>query len=148
MNRRLAFTASLLGAAGMGAGLMYFLDPARGGRRRAIVRQKATSAATKMTDAAMTLGALSRDARNRAHGLLAEARGRFRSEQVDDEILEARVRAKMGHKIHHADQVSVTADHGRVTLAGQVVAAEAETLRACVAAVRGVKQIADRTEVH
>ena len=148
MNRRLAFMASMVGAASVGAGLMYFLDPARGRRRRAIVRQKATSAAIQMTDAVVSLGGLSRDMRNRAYGMMAETRSRLRCEDVDDEVLEARVRAKMGHKIHHADKVTVTADHGRVTLAGQVIAAEAEAMRACVAAVRGVKQIADETEIH
>lgn len=148
MNRRLVFLASMVGAAGMGAGMMFFLDPDRGRRRRAIVRQKATSAASQMTDAVVSLGGFSRDARNRAYGLMAETRSRLRREEVDDEVLEARVRARMGHNIHNADKVKVTADHGRVTLAGQVVASEAEALRACVAAVRGVRQIADNTEVH
>ena len=148
MNRRLAMMASVLGAAGMGAGMMFFLDPARGKRRRALVRQKATSATTRMAGAAVTLGGLSRDLRNRTYGLLAETRNRFRSEDVGDDVLQARVRAKMGHCIHNADKVTVTADHGHVTLAGQVIATEAEALRACVAAVRGVKQLADNTEVH
>jgi osmotically-inducible protein OsmY len=148
MNRRLAFMASMLGAAGMGAGLMYFLDPDRGARRRALVRHKATSAATRMSRATDALGGLSRDMRNRAYGVVAETRSRMRKEDVDDAVLEARVRSQMGHKIRHADGVEVTADHGRVTIAGRHAAAEAEALRACVAAVRGVKQIADRIEVH
>jgi hypothetical protein len=59
----------LLGAIGVGAGLMYVLDPERGGRRRGLFRDKAVSAINKTGDA---LGTTSRDIANRAAGLWAE----------------------------------------------------------------------------
>jgi osmotically-inducible protein OsmY len=149
MNKRLALAGGILGGVAAGAGLMYFLDPDRGRRRRAGVRQKAASAAARATGVAETLGARSRDVRNRAYGAVAEAKKRLRREpEVDDGVLEARVRARMGHEIGHPGWVDVKADHGRVTLAGRVPAAEAEALRSCVASVKGVKQVADRVEVH
>jgi hypothetical protein len=53
----------LLGGSGIGAGLMYALDPERGGRRRGIVRDKAVSAINKT---GAVLGTTSRDVANRA----------------------------------------------------------------------------------
>ncbi len=40
----------LLGGIGVGAGLMYVFDPDRGGRRRALMRDKVESAANQATD--------------------------------------------------------------------------------------------------
>src|SRR5687767_1322521 len=86
----------ILGAFAAGAALMYFLDPGRGARRRAVARDKAVHALHKTGDAAETTG---RDLRNRAQGLVAEIRGRFQREDVDDDVLVARVRAAMGRTI-------------------------------------------------
>jgi uncharacterized membrane protein len=61
-----------LGAFGMGVALMYFLDPGRGARRRALVRDKIVHGLHKTEDAAETTA---RDLRNRAQGLAAEVRG-------------------------------------------------------------------------
>ena len=54
-----------------GAALMYFLDPQGGGRRRALVRDKATSWAHQAEDYA---DKTARDLSNRATGLAHEAR--------------------------------------------------------------------------
>lgn len=149
MNRQLTLASGILGGVAAGIGLMYFLDPDRGRRRRADVRQKAASMASRVTGASETFGARSRDMRNRAYGMVAETRKRLRRErEVDDGILEARVRSRMGHEIGHPNWVDVRADHGCVTLAGHIPAAEADALRSCVASVKGVKQVADMVEVH
>ena len=58
--------AAIISGAGMGALLMYFLDPDRGRRRRAMVQDQATKARRKLSDAA---DATARDVRHRGSGL-------------------------------------------------------------------------------
>jgi hypothetical protein len=78
MNKALA----LLGGVGIGAGLMYLLDPDRGRGRRTVMRDKARSAVNKTGD---TLGAKSRDLKNRAQGAMVEASSMMgRSRQQGD----------------------------------------------------------------
>ena len=59
----------LLGGVGLGAALMYMLDPDQGRRRRALARDKIVSASNKTGKA---IGKKSRDLRNRAQGVIAE----------------------------------------------------------------------------
>jgi hypothetical protein len=59
----------LLGGVALGAGLMYILDPDRGRRRRALLRDQLVSASNKASDA---VGKTSRDLSNRAQGVIAE----------------------------------------------------------------------------
>lgn len=56
---------------GLGAGLMYFLDPDRGRRRRAFVRDKANHL-LHTTEA--FAGTTRRDLSNRTRGVIAEVR--------------------------------------------------------------------------
>jgi len=62
MNRACA----LLGGVGLGAGLMYFLDPDLGRRRRSFARDKAVRLAHEARDAA---DVVAKDMSNRAQGL-------------------------------------------------------------------------------
>ena len=62
--------ATLLCGVAAGAALMYFLDPDRGGRRRALLRDKLVGLSNDLGDAAASKA---RDLRNRAQGLVAEA---------------------------------------------------------------------------
>lgn len=64
-------TASLLTGIGLGAALMYVLDPERGRRRRALARDKAVAFANKTGRA---VAKTSRDLGNRAKGVAAEVR--------------------------------------------------------------------------
>ena len=135
----------ILGAFGLGAAVMYFLDPGRGARRRAIVRDKLVHGLRRGEDAATTT---TRDLRNRAQGLAAEARGRFAREDVDDIVLVERVRAEMGRVVSHPSSITATATDGRVTLSGPILAREAEELLSRVRSVRGVGDVVDRLERH
>src|SRR5256885_15114097 len=56
----------------IGAGLMYFFDPEAGRRRRALVRDKAVH---YQKETAKYASDTTRDLRNRAYGVYAEARG-------------------------------------------------------------------------
>lgn len=73
-------TMWLLGAAGIGAGLMYLLDPDRGTTRRATIKDQAVG----MTNGATTaLNSKARDLKNRASGLVAESKNLFNRNQTD-----------------------------------------------------------------
>ncbi|MFN6964343.1 MAG: hypothetical protein ACK4S4_11330 [Pyrinomonadaceae bacterium] len=61
---------TILGGLGVGAALMYFFDPQEGSRRRALVKDKATSINDRAQDA---ISGRVQDVTNRAKGLLHEA---------------------------------------------------------------------------
>ena len=136
---------TLLSGVGLGAGLMYLLDPAGGRRRRALVRDKTAHALHKGGGAALKT---SRHVGNRAKGLAAGVSSRLQREDVADEVIVARVRAKLGHHVSQPSLVGVVAEDGRVTLSGPVPTEEAGPLLGAVRAVRGVKEIDDRLEVQ
>src|SRR5918996_1274455 len=98
MNRQLA----LLGGIGLGATLMYLVDPDRGKRRRARMRDKLSSVTHKAPDA---ISATARDISNRMRGLAAQAASTFSSENVSDEVLVARVRSKIGRIVSHPSSI-------------------------------------------
>jgi hypothetical protein len=62
----------LLTAFGIGALSMYFFDPVSGRRRRALLRDQLVHAQHQVADYAE---GTAKDLRNRAYGLVAEARG-------------------------------------------------------------------------
>jgi BON domain len=136
----------LLGCVGFGVGLMYLFDPNIGRRRRALIRDK-TRAYWHKTGT--FIGQTARDARNRTRGLVAEARTSFRSTaSPDDTVLEARVRAQLGHAISHGGAIRVTAHEGRVTLSGPISPSAADKLLTTVASVAGVSEVVNHLEVR
>jgi hypothetical protein len=137
--------SALLWGLAAGAGLMYFYDPDRGNRRRALLRDRMVR---MRNDARDTLEAASRDLSNRSYGLWAELTSICSLDPVSDETLAARVRARMGHLISHPRAIQVTANQGRVTLSGPILASEVDTLLNGVAGVRGVMGVENRLEVH
>ena len=141
MNREV----TLLSGIGIGAALMYMLDPDRGRRRRALVRDKFVSAANKTPDA---IGATARDLSNRARGLVAEVGSLFGGEEASDEVIEARVRSQMGRVVSHPRSIEVVANQGRVTLRGPALAHEVGDLLSCVSSVSGVREVDNQLEVH
>ncbi len=62
---------TILGGLGAGAALMYFLDPDRGTRRRALVRDKAVGLSN---DVKQNVTGYSKHLKNRATGMYHEAR--------------------------------------------------------------------------
>lgn len=144
MNREATLLA---GGIGLGAALMYILDPDRGRRRRALVRDQLVSAGHRLPDA---VGATARDLSNRARGLAAEVGAMFASEEeeVSDEVLVARVRSEMGWVVSHPHAIDLTAEQGRVTLSGPILAREVDELLSCASRVRGVIDVENRLEVH
>jgi uncharacterized membrane protein len=136
---------SLISGIGIGAGLMYLLDPDRGNQRRALVRDQVVHSWHTTGDA---LDTTTRDMSHRAVGFAAEARSRLRREDITDEVLIERVRSKIGRVVSHPRSIAVTAHQGRVTLSGPILAREVDNLLAAVAAVRGVTDVENWLEVH
>ena len=62
----------VLGAFGIGALVMYFFDPVSGNRRRALLRDQMVHARHEIGEYAE---GTAKDLRNRAYGMVAEARG-------------------------------------------------------------------------
>ena len=139
-----ALTRLLVGAA-IGAGVMYLLDPDGGRRRRAVLRDQLVSAGHRTSDA---VGATSRDVTNRARGVVAELRGRLSREEVGDDVLRERVRARIGSVIGRAGAIETHVSDGRVTLRGPVLSEEVERLLRGVRGVRGVGEVDSQLEVH
>jgi hypothetical protein len=137
--------ASLATGVGVGAALMYLLDPDRGRRRRALVRDRAVHLARLGRDAA---GATSRDLSQRGYGVAASVAGAFTPQTDDDDVLVARVRSKLGRVTSHPHAVEVTANSGVVTLRGPILEAETPDVLRATRRVRGVSNVVDALERH
>jgi predicted transcriptional regulator len=143
-----AGSSALIGAACLAAGaaLMYLLDPARGGYRRALVRDKAVRLYNSAGD---VLGATARDVSNRATGLAAETRSKFESEEpVSDEKLAQRVKSRIGHEISHPHAIDVIVRDACVIVQGPIVSNEVDVLLSCIRSIPGVRNVESRLEVH
>jgi hypothetical protein len=136
---------SVLVGAGAGAGLMYLLDPDLGNRRRALVRDQLVRARHLTEDA---MDATSRDVRNRARGVVAELRARLTSEDVTDDVLQERVRARLGQTVRYARSIETSVADGHVTLRGPVLADDVARVVRRVGQVPGVRAVDNRLEVH
>jgi hypothetical protein len=136
---------SLLVGAGAGAGLMYLLDPAQGNRRRALMRDQLVRARHLTGDA---MDATSRDMRNRARGVVAELRAHLIPEDVSDDVLQERVRARLGQTIRYARSIETSVTNGDVTLRGPVLADDVTRVVRRVGQVPGVRSVDNRLDVH
>ncbi len=131
-------TAAIVGGVGLGAALMYFFDPDRGKRRRALVRDKIEAAGNQATCYA---GKMGRDLRNRAYGVVAETKSLFQRDEATDEVIADRVRAKLGRYQLHLGSLDVQATEGTVVLSGSILADELAKVLRAAKFVRGVKRV-------
>lgn len=131
---------------GLGAGIMYLADPQEGKRRRARLRDAVVRTSHTVEAAA---GTASRDVENRFVGLAARALASLVEKPAPaDEVLAARVRARVGRLVSHPGAIEVKAASGRITLSGPVFEAEVEQLVKGVRAVPGVTEIDNHLEPH
>ena len=136
---------NLLTGAGIGAGLAYLFDPVQGNRRRSLLRDQVVHAMTKSCAGA---DATWRDILHRSYGTMAEMRGALSGDDASDDVLCARVRAKIGRYVSHPSSIEVKANNGRVTLSGPILAHEVDDLMTAVSSVKGVGEVENRLEVH
>jgi BON domain len=141
MNKGLTFGAGL----GLGTGLMFLLDPDRGRRRRALLRDKCLWSARKTVEA---FEVTKRDLANRAQGIASTIQSTFSSAPADDAVITDRVRSKLGRVVSHPGAIEVTTQNGAVTLAGPILAAEVPYVLGCVNRISGVKEVVNKLEVH
>jgi uncharacterized membrane protein len=136
---------TMLSGLGLGAALMYISDPNKGKRRRAEARNKVTHTVNIANDA---IGKTSRDIANRVTGIAAEMESLFTCSKASDDVLSARVRSELGRLVSHPHAIEVAVAEGRVTLSGQILAAEVDELIESASAIRGVTGVENRLEVH
>ena len=134
-----------IGGLGLGAGLMFIFDPSRGRRRRALIRDRIVHTGHLLAHA---IGVTSRDLSNRASGMLAIGNHLFDREAVSNEVLLARVRARLGRSVSHPHAISVTVTNGHVTLSGPVLAQELGRALAGLSSVRGIRKVENLLTVH
>lgn len=137
--------AGLISAATIGASLMYLFDPDRGRRRRGEIRNKVRHINHIATDAA---GKTGRDLQNHIIGVVSEMQSLLRREKVSDDVLEARIRSKLGRIVSHPHAIEVKAIEGLVILRGPILTAEVHPLLNAVAVIRGVRNIENHLELH
>jgi len=136
---------TMLAGIGVGAAIMYTLDPQTGRRRRAVARDKITSALNKTGDA---FGTFSSDVANRARGVYSETTSKVTREPVTDNVLAERVRSRIGRFSSHPGSIEVTVSGGRLTLRGPILKEEVNDVLRSTRDVRGVVDVNDQLEVH
>jgi len=151
-------TTGAIGALALGAGLMFLLDPSQGRRRRAIIRDKTTSAAHRSARYARSTG---RHIANKATGLAHEAGsyassavsavkgavGAGTNERVDDMTLAERARAAIG-RLSNTGNVSCRVEGGRAILTGNIPASGVERVVAVVGGLTGINGVDNRLDVR
>jgi uncharacterized membrane protein len=146
MERKRGNSIATLGAAaGLGALLMYALDPQQGRARVAVARDKAARwvhSGREFAESGL------RDLAGRGKGVVSELGATLRNEPVSDERLAERVRAHLGRWVSHPRAIRITVVDGRVTLSGMVLGHEEHGLLHGLMALRGVRGIENRLEAH
>jgi uncharacterized membrane protein len=139
--------AKWMQGAAFGAVAMYLLDPDRGRRRRALYQDKIHSLTVKTSDA---IDVAMRDFGNRLDGIQARINRLLsrRHDAPDDQVIVARVRAKLGRIISHSHAIGVTAQQGHLILSGPILAHEKAALLDSVRTVRGVTDVEDKLQIH
>lgn len=131
----------LVGGLALGALAMFISDPSQGRRRRALLQDKMNSATHKTSK---LMDRVIRDTHNRLLGLQAQARrilGTKSVKPIDDHVLEARVRSRLGREIPEFEKVHIRASQGTISLSGNITAEEESRLLEIVEAIPGVDAV-------
>lgn len=137
----------LLAGAG-GYALASLTDPARGKRRRALVRDRATHLANRSGRFTYVAGL---DLAHRLKGVFARARAllRGRRQTAPAKVLTARIRSQLGRAVSHPHAIAVRVlDGGIVELTGDVLTAEHRPLLRAVRSAVGPLAIHDGVRLH
>ena len=135
---------TLLTSIGLGAGLMYFMDPQHGARRRTMVVDKANRFVNNIDE---SIDIAVEDARNRARGVLSEMTARLSDQGAPDWILEERVRSNLGRLMRHTRALDIRADGGRIYLSGPVLREDEDAIVKAAIRTRGVHGVENQLQV-
>jgi osmotically-inducible protein OsmY len=128
-----------------GAGLMYFLDPDGGKRRRALMRDQLEKMSHTASEQAEVLA---KQAADKARGVMAETSRRLKPDEASDETLAARIRSEMGRIVSHPHAVEVRVQNGVVMLNGSILAHEVQPLVNKITGMPGVRAVEDHLQLH
>lgn len=124
---------------------MYYLDPLRGKRRRALVRDQFVRIQhrTGNRGRAATLNLF-----QRTRGLAVRSGSRIRSSVIkpdtSDPVIIAHARAILGHSVSHPRSVEILANNGQLIVSGELNRAEASRLFRRLRKIPGVMDIESR----
>ena len=135
---------TLLTSIGLGAGLMYFLDPQHGTRRRTMVIDRANRFVNNVDE---SIDIAVQDARNRARGVLSEMTARLSDQESPDWILEERVRSNLGRLARHTRALDIRADGGRIYLSGPILRGDEDAVVKAALRTRGVHGVENQLQV-
>ena len=146
-NNKWTLVGSAGVGAGLGAGLMYLLDPQGGRGRRAVARDKSVSAIKNGGKAAAKT---SRHLGNKTKGLVSQAGSKLRRGDLADEgeALLKQVRRKIRRTASHPMAVEVLVKEGNVVLHGLILASEVEGLLAAIQTIEGIAAVENQLEIH
>ena len=135
---------TLLVSIGIGAGLMYFLDPQHGNRRRAMVRDQVNRWINSLDE---SINTARQDLRNRTRGVLSEWTAKLGDQGAPDWILEERVRSNLGRIARHTRAIDVRADGGYIYLGGPVLREDRDEIVKTASRTRGVYGVEDELQL-
>ena len=129
---------------GAGAAAMYLFDPTRGRARRHKLLDRSGRACRR---SGRLLEGIGKHLANRISGIAAGTGAALRNTAISDEQLVGRVRAKLGRLCSHAHAIEVSAQRGRVTLRGPVLASEARRLVHALKRLPGIVKLENQLEL-
>src|SRR5215471_1024149 len=144
MNRSFFRWFCVGGLAATGAAVAaYFTHPKQGAQRRAMLRKRVERLWARASNEVQKSLV---DTQHHLSGLSARFRASIQSDAPSGQVLEARVRSRLGHVLSRPRKVHVLCDHGLVTLWGTVPQDEICNLLRAVRAVPGVKEVQEHLE--
>lgn len=130
---------------GLGAGLMYYMDPQMGNQRKSKVRNQMLRLQNQADDAVETAV---HDTRNRVKGLLSRGIEIVSDEALPDAVLEQRARARLGFLTRAPGALQLQVDQGELTIDGDILAEDAEELVNALGRLRGIRAVRNNLRLH
>lgn len=130
----------------MALGAAYLFDPQKGRRRRTEIAQKLGKYERRK---ARAIRAAWEDTKHRVSGGIHEMKSAVtRDDETSDQVIEARIRSKIGRSSTHPSAIKVNCTDGFVKLSGPVLQDEVANVVQAAKLVRGVKGVENEMAVH